>query len=574
MTNNELADVFDRIANLLKIKDENMFKIRAYERAAETLRGLGEEASALAARGELINVPGIGKAINEKIDELLKTGKLKFLEGLEAEVPPSLLELLQVPGLGPKKVALFWMELGILTLADLQKAAAEGKLRSLPGMGEKSETSIIAGLASLSQRTHRMTLLRATEAGERWLAWLREQPGLERAEPAGSLRRWKETVGDLDMVVAHREPAALMQAFTSHPDVTRVLGQGENKSSVELKDGLRIQLWVQPPESFGALWIYATGSKDHNVHVRELAQRKGLSLSERGLLDASGDLLRCPEEEQIYTALGMDWIPPELREDRGEVEAALKHALPRLVTLADIKMELHSHSTWSDGAVSIEEMARAAIQRGYKILAVTDHTSYMGIVGGMKPEDLPHQRAEIDAVQLKLGDTITLLQGAEVDIRADGTLDYPDEVLASLDLVIASLHTSLRQPRDQITTRLLNAIRNPHVDIIAHPTGRLLPDRAGADLDWSLIYPALQEHGTALEINASPNRLDADDAHARHAAGLGIPITINTDAHAPAFMDEMVYGVSVARRAGLEPAQVINTWEPGKLLEWLKKRKG
>ncbi len=572
MTNNELADVFERIANLMKIKDELVFKVRAYERTAETLRSLGEEASALAARGALTSVPGIGKAISEKIEELLSTGKLGFLQRLEEEVPPSLLEMLKVPGVGPKKVALFWKELGLLNLADLQQAAAEGKLRSLPGMGEKSEAAILAGLASLAQRSGRMTLLRASEEGARWLAWLRKQPGVERAEPAGSLRRWKETVGDLDLVVAHREPAALMQAFTAHPDVARVLGQGENKSSVELKDGLRIQLWAQPPESFGALWIYATGSKDHNVRVRELAQRKGLSLSERGLLDAQGNLLRMPEEEQIYAALGLDWIPPELREDRGEVEAAAKHALPRLVSLGDIRMELHSHSTWSDGAVTIEEMARAAIARGYKVLAVTDHSHYMGIVNGMRPEDLPRQRAEIEEVQRKLGGQILLLQGAEVDIRSDGALDYPDEALAALDVVIASLHMSLHQPREQVTARLLNAIRNPHVDIIAHPTGRLLPDRAGADLDWSAVFAALAEHGTALEINASPMRLDADDAHTRHAAGLGIPITINTDAHAPRGMDEMIYGVSVARRAGLSAECVINTWEVEKLTGWLKKR--
>lgn len=572
MNNQQLADVFDRIANLMKINDELVFKVRAYERAAEALRALGEEASVIAARGELTDVPGIGKAIAEKIDELLSTGKLAFLQRLEQQVPPSLLELLAVPGVGPKKVALFWKELNVLTLADLQAAANAGNLRSLPGMGEKSETSILAGLASLSQRTGRMTLGRAYEAGQRWLEWLRAQPGVERAEPAGSLRRWKETVGDLDFVVAHRAPAPIMQAFTTHPEVARVLGQGENKSSVELNDGTRIQLWAQPPESFGPLWMYATGSKDHNVRVRELAQRKNLSLSERGLLDEAGALMRSPEEEAVYAALGLDWIPPELREDRGEIEAAARHALPNLVTLDDIRMELHSHTTWSDGVNTIEEMAHAAIRKGYRVLAVTDHSSYLGIVGGMKPEDLPRQREELDAVQRKLGDQILLLHGAEVDIRADGALDYPDEVLATLDFVIASLHASLRQPREQVTARLLNAIRNPHVDLIAHPTGRLLPDRSGADLDWQAVYAALKEHGTMLEINASPTRLDADDAHTRHAAGLGVPIAINTDAHAPNGLDEMIYGVSVARRAGLEAPQVVNTWEPQRLLDWLKHR--
>ncbi|GAP07601.1 DNA polymerase IV [Anaerolinea thermolimosa] len=572
MTNQELADVFDRIANLMKIQGEMVFKIRAYERAAETLRALGEEASAIAARGELTSVPGIGKAIAEKIEELLQTGRLGFLERLEEEVPPSLLELLKVPGVGPKKVALFWKECNILTLDDLKKAAEEGRLRSLPGMGEKSEASILAGIASLAQRSRRMTLGRAWEAAQRWLGWLRSQAGVERAEPAGSLRRWKETIGDLDLVIAHRDPVALMQAFTSHPEVARTLGQGENKSSIELRDGARIQLWAQPPESFGALWQYATGSKDHNVRLRELAQKKGLSLSERGLLDEAGNLRRIADEADLYAALGLEWIPPELREDRGEIEAAARHALPRLVTLEDIRADLHCHTTWSDGVSTIEEMARAAIQHGYHVLAITDHSSYMGIVGGMKPEDLPRQKAEIAAVQQKLGDQILLLQGAEVDIRSDGIMDYPDEVLASLDLVIASLHTSLRQPREQITARLLNAIRNPHVDIIAHPTGRLLPDRSGADLDWQAVFAALQENGTALEINASPSRLDADDAHTRYAASLGIPIVINTDAHAPGGLHEMRFGVAVARRAWLEAPQVINTWETHRLLDWLKQR--
>lgn len=571
-TNTELADVFERIANLMKIQDEMVFKIRAYERAAESLRALGEDASVLAQRGELTQVPGIGKAIAEKIEELLTTGKLGFLERLEQEVPPTLLDLLRIPGVGPRKAALFWKTLHITTLAELEKAAREGRLRSLPGMGEKSEKAILDGIAALAERSQRMTLARAWSLAHRWLEWLRAQPGVERAEPAGSLRRWKDTVGDLDLVAATRAPAPLMEAFVHHPEVKRVLGQGENKSSVELLDGARIQVWTQPPESFGALWMYATGSKDHNVRMRELAQRQGLSLSERGLTDEEGNLRRIASEEEGYAMLGLAWIPPELREDRGEVDAAREGRLPRLIELQDIRMELHTHSTWSDGAVSIEEMVRAALAHGYHAIAITDHSSYMGIVRGMKPEDVLRQREEVEAVRRKFGEQILILHGAEVDIRADGTLDYPDEVLAQLDIVIASLHASLRQPREQITARVLNALRNPHVDILAHPTGRLLPDRAGADLDWGQIYPALQESGAALEINASPYRLDADDVHVRHAASLGIPIVINTDAHAPVGMDEMVFGVSVARRAWLTAPQVVNTWTREALLEWLKRR--
>ena len=572
MNNAQMAEIFERIASLQEIKGEVIFKIRAYQRAAESLRGLAEEASALAARGELTSVPGIGKAISEKITELIATGKLEFLQKLEEGVPPSLLEMLRVPGVGPKKVAMFWHDANILTLADLEAAAKAGKIRSMPGMGEKSEAAILAGIAAVGQRSNRMSLGKAYTIGSRWLSWLRDQPGVLRAETAGSLRRMKETVGDLDLVVSTNDPIPLMAAFTTHSEVQRVMGKGENKSSVELQDGTRIQLWAQPPECFGALWMYATGSKEHNVRIRELAQRKNLSLSERGLQDEAGNLIRYPAEEEVYAALGLDWVPPELREDRGEVDAAINHRLPTLITPSDIRMELHCHTKWSDGACTIEEMARAAIAKGYRILAITDHSSYLGITGGMNPEDLPRQRAEIEAVQAILGDQIRLLQGAEVDIRADGTLDYPDAALASLDLVIASLHASLRQPREQITRRLLNAIENPHVDIIAHPTGRLLPDRAGADLDWQAVYAAVTQNGTTLEINSDPQRLDCDDVHTRHAAGLGIPITINTDAHAPAHFENIRFGVSVARRAGLTADAVINTWEPERLLAWLKNR--
>ena len=417
-----------------------------------------------------------------------------------------------------------------------------------------------------------MTLGLAYETGQRWLTWLRAQPGVERAEAAGqpaplegNHRRPGPGRGD-------RDPAALMKAFTTRPEVDRILGQGENKSSVELKDGTRIQLWAQPPECFGALWMYATGSKDHNVRVRELAQRKGLSLSERGLLDSQGGLLRYPSEEEVYAALGLDWIPPELREDRGEIEAAANHELPRLIELADLRMELHTHSTWSDGALSIEEMARAAIARGYKVLAITDHSSYLGITGGMKPEDLPRQRVEIDQVQRKLGDQILLLQGAEVDIRADGMLDYPDEALASLDIVICSLHASLRQPREQITQRLLERHpqparrhhRPPHRAAAARPGWRR-PGLAGrlCRAPGTRHRPGNQRH---------PHRLDADDVHTRHAAGLGMPIAINTDAHASAHYENQLYGVSVARRAWLEKDAVMNCWEPPRLLDWLAQR--
>lgn len=572
LTNQELARVFERIASLLEIKGEVIFKIRAYQRAAESLRSMAEEAQTLLAENRLQAVPGIGKAIAEKIQELLATGNLTFLDKLEKEIPPSLLELLEVPDLGPKKVALFWKQAGITNLAQLKAAAQSGQLRQLPGMGEKSEARILAGIEALARRTDRMTLGLAWQKAEEWLAWLRAQPETQRAEAGGSLRRKRETIGDLDLVVASDDPAALMDRFTQHPQVLRVRGEGENKSSVELHDGLNIQIWIQPPARFGSLWQYATGSKSHNVRVRELALKKGLSLSERGMEDRKGSLLEFATEEEVYAKLGMAWMPAEMREDRGEVEAALEGAIPQVIEERDIKSNLHTHTTWSDGSQSIEGMARSAIERGYEILAITDHSRGMGIVRGLQIEDLERQRAEVQSAQARFGDSIRLLHGTEVDILADGTLAYPDDVLAGLDLVIASLHVSLRQPREVVTARLLGAIRNPHVDIIAHPSGRLLPNREGADLDWEAVLQAARESGVALEINADPARLDLNDVYARRAAALGIPITINSDAHTADGLDLMKFGVFVARRAWITPEQVINTWSFDRLSNWLKQR--
>ncbi len=568
MNNHQLADLFERIANLLEIKGEVIYVTLAYRRAAESLRAYPQEAADVHRQGKLTGIPGVGKAIAEKITELLTTGRLEFLERLEQEIPPSLLEILEVPDVGPKKVALFWKQAGITSLADLETAANDGHLRRLPGMGEKSEQRILAGIESIKRRSKRLLLGTVRPIGLRWLEWLRALPGVQVAEAAGSLRRWRATIGDLDLVAAAHDPAAVMQAFVSHPEVTRVLGNGENKSSVELSNGLNIQLWLQPRERFGTLLQFVTGSKDHNVRLRELAQRQGLSLSERCLASADGRELTFANEEQVYHALGLDWIPPELREDRGEIQAALQHNLPVLITTADLNAELHSHSTWSDGALSIAEMARAARSRGLKMLAVTDHTQSLGVANGLNPERLRQQRREIDAVQAELGGDFILLQGAEVEIKADGSLDYPDQVLAELDLVIASLHVSLRQPREEITARLLKAIRNPHVDIIGHPSGRLLPNREGADLDWEAILSAARDAGVALEINASPSRLDLDEVHARRAAQLGILLTVNTDAHSPADLGLAEYGVSVARRAGLSATQVLNTWQPERIRAW------
>ena len=571
MNNRQLADTFTLIANLSEIKGEIIYKTLAYRKASDSLMSLGREASEYWKEGKLEDIPGVGKAISEKIDELLTTGKLEFLEKLKKEVPPSLANWLQVPGLGPKKIGLIWKTLNITTLAQLEKAARAGKLRNLPGMGEKSETQIVTGIELLARRSGRIPLGRAWPLAQEIIGELQKVKGVVAAEPAGSLRRMRSTVGDLDILVASKESAPVMEAFVHLPGVLRVLGKGETKSSIEFTDGVRAQVWVHPPERFGTALVYATGSKDHNVRLRELALDKGLSLSEHSLTKTKGKgEILCATEEEVYKTLGLPWIPPELREDRGEVQAAQANKLPKLVEVKDIHADLQTHSTWSDGKLSMLEMAQAAARRGMKVIAFTDHSVSLGVTGGLSMEDHKKQAAEIKKIQQKLGDSIRVLHATEVEIKADGTLDYPDEFLASLDLVLASLHTSLRQPREKVTQRMLNAVRNPNVDIIGHPTGRLIPDREGADLDMDAVLKAAAESGVALEINADPARLDLDDSYARRAKDMGIPLSINTDAHFESHFDVLRYGVATARRAWVEPKDVINCWSTKKLLEWLK----
>ncbi|MBI5952563.1 MAG: DNA polymerase/3'-5' exonuclease PolX [Chloroflexi bacterium] len=574
MNNRQLADTFTLIANLCEIKGEVIYVILAYRKASENLMTLGREASEYWKEGKLRDIPGVGKAIAEKIDELFSTGELGFLERLKEEVPASLADWLQVPGLGPKKIALIWKTLNITTLTELEAAAKNGQLRSLPGMGAKSENAILEGIASLARRSGRIPLGRAYPLAQEIVATLKRVKGVVAAEPAGSLRRMRSTVGDLDILVAAKDSSAVMESFVNLPGVSRVLGKGETKSSIEFTDGVRAQVWVHPPEKFGTALQYATGSKDHNVQLRQIALAKGLSLSEHSLTKTNGrGEIFCATEEEVYERLGLPWIPPELREDRGEVAAAKAGTLPKLIEVRDIKADLQMHSNWSDGKLSMLEMAQAAMKRGMKVIAFTDHSASLGVTGGLKIEDHKKQAAEIKKIQKQLGNGILILHATEVEIKADGALDYPDEFLATLDLVLASMHTGLRQPREKATQRMISAICNQHVDIIGHPTGRLIPDREGADLDMEAVLNAAAETGVALEINAHPSRLDLDDVYARRAKELGIPISINTDAHSEDGLDVLFYGVATARRAWLTKEDVINTWSTKKLLAWLKKRR-
>jgi DNA polymerase (family 10) len=574
MTNREVAHIFATVADMLQIKGENIHRVLAYRRAAETIAGLPRDLGAIYDEGTLTELPGVGQTLADKIEELLTTGQLEFYNRLASEVPPGVVEMMAIPGMGPKRAAQFWKDMGITSVEELRAAAEAGKLRDLPGMGVKSEARVLEGIEALVRRTDRVSIGDAYPIAAGILARLMQVEGVERGEVAGSLRRRRDTIGDIDLLIASHNPAPVMDRFISLPEVARVLGHGPTKSSVELHTGHQIDLRVLPPERYGTLLSYFTGSKEHNVRLRELALKQGLSLNEHGFtpVDGGAEIL-CVSEEEVYATLGLPWIPPELREDRGEIEAALAGGLPRLITLDDIRGDLQSHSTWSDGTASVLEMAQAAMAQGRQYLLITDHSHGLGVVQGVAPHDIPRQRTEIDAANAELGGQFTILHGAEVEIRADGTLDYPAEVLAEFDIVLASMHTSLRQPREQITARLLRAMSNPAVAIIGHPRGRRIPDREPADLDMDSVFEAAIQHDIALEINASPYRLDLDDQHARRAVGLGVKLTISTDAHQPGDFAQMHYGVATARRGWVTAEAVVNTWPLDRLLEWVKGRR-
>ena len=573
MNNVELAKTFALVGDLLEIKGEIVYKTLAYRKAAESLATLGRDVNDIWKEGgqkALMEIPGVGKAIAEKIEELLTTGKLEYLEKVKKEIPGELAALLQIPDIGPKKVGMFYRELGITSINQLKEAAEAGKLRNLPKMGEKSEAKILAGIEALGRRSGRLPLGNVLPFAEELRASVRKMPGVKAVELAGSLRRMRHTVGDIDLLVAAKKPEAVIVAFVAAPGVARITGQGTVKAGVEYHNGMRAQIWVHQPERFGTALQYATGSKEHNVRLREMALDKDLSLSDQSFLRKDGTELLCATEAEVYHELGMPWIPPEIREDSGEIQAALNGVLPKLIEVKNIRADLHCHSTWSDGQTSIAELAKAAKNRGYKTLAITDHSPSIGLVNGLSIERLREQRKEIEKLRKKLGDSLLILHGVEVEIKADGKLDYPDDVLEWLDIVIASLHVSIRQPRAQVTERVIAAIRNPHVDIIGHPSNRMLPDREGADLDWDAVLKAAAETGTALEINANPRRLDLDDVQARRAIDMGIKLSSNTDAHHPDHMDFIAFGVATARRGWVTAPDVINAWTPKQIKAWLK----
>ncbi|MFN8418079.1 MAG: DNA polymerase/3'-5' exonuclease PolX [Anaerolineae bacterium] len=575
LSNRDIADVFDTVADMLQLKGEIIHRILAYRRAAESIRELPRDIKTVYAEGQLESIDNVGGTLAEKITELLTTGELTFLNKLKAELPETLVSVLRINGVGPKKAMQFYKELGISTVPELEAAAREGRLAPLPGMGAKSEKKIIEGIEALSRQSSRVRIDIATSTAEGILAQLLALPQALWGNVAGSTRRGRATIGDLDLLVCSRDAAPIMDLFVTMPNVATIHGHGPTKSSVELLNGLQCDLRVLPPENYGAALVYFTGSQAHNITLRALAQEQGYTLNEWAFTatDGSGKQILCEKEEEVYQQLGLDWIPPELREDRGEIEAARAHQLPRLIEIGDIKSDLHMHTEWSDGKLTVREMAERARLRGFQHICITDHTQSLGIANGLTVERLLAQREEIRKVdaEMSAAHNFRVFQGVEMEIRADGNLDYPDEVLAELDFVIASLHVSLRQERAVITQRLLNAIRNPHVDMIGHPRGQLIPDREPADLDMDAVFAAAKETDTVLEINANPHRLDLDDAHARRAVELGIKLAIDCDAHAPEEFELLRYGIATARRGWVKATDVINTWSTDEFVRWLKR---
>lgn len=577
MNNQDVSKIFFQLADMLDIEGkENRFALIAYRRVAEQFANLDRDLNAIAQAGELRSIAGVGQAIAEKVDSLLKTGSFPLLDRLKKEIPEGVVEMLNVPDMGPKRVKMLWQDAGLKSVDELEKAARAGKLAGLPGVGPKLEAKIIANIEASKRRgtSDRSPLGIAYPLANAMLRELMKVESVQRASVAGSLRRMKETIGDIDLLVSSEEVEAVMDIFTRLPQVREVMARGSTKSSVRLHTGQQVDLRVIQPKHWGAALQYFTGSKEHNVRLREIALKKGYSLNEYSLTRAKdGKDVFCREEADVYGKLGLPLIPPELREDRGEFD----RDIPKLLELGDIRGDLQMHSKWSDGNNTIEQMALAAKGRGYEYILITDHSQSLGVTNGLTPARVKQQQKEIDAINAK-GLGIRVLHGAEVEIKADGTLDYTDELLASLDIVLASLHTSLRQEHDKVTRRALSAIHNQHVDIFAHPTGRLnyeaadsSKSRSGADLDMEAIFAACQETGTILEINASPERLDLNDLHARRALDVGCDLVISTDAHDPSSLGNMHYGVAVARRAWATADRVVNTWPIEKLLRRVKR---
>jgi len=572
MKNQEVSRVFNDIADLLEIKGENPFRIRAYRRAAMNIEGLSKDV-AETSKDELMKIPGIGKDLAGKVEEYVTTGRLQFYEDLKKEVPESLSMLLSIPGLGPKTAKLLFDELNVIDIDALEQLALEHKLSGLPGIKTKTEENILKGIEMVKRGMERKPLGKVLPIANDIFKHLESTAPVKKLIIAGSIRRYKDTIKDIDILATSKDPKTVMNVFVHMPKVKDVIMQGPTKSSILINEGIQVDLRVVEGESFGAALAYFTGSKAHNIRLREMAVKKGLKINEYGIFREKDDRrVGGEKEEDIYKILGLPYIPPELREDSGEVEAALEGRLPRLVELGDIKGDLHVHSKWSDGSHDFGELIDAAKKRGYEYIAITDHSKGLGIARGLTSERLMEQKKEIDSINKKIKG-FKLFVGIEVDIRREGQLDFPDDVLKEMDIVVASIHSGFRQNREKITGRLISAMKNPYVSVIAHPTGRLLGERDPYDVDMKEVLKVARETGTALEINAYPLRLDINDTYAKMAKEMNVSIVINTDAHVTNQFDYMAYGVSIARRGWLEKKDILNTQKYTSLIKLLKQKR-
>jgi DNA polymerase (family 10) len=570
-TNEQIAELFENMGSLLEMKGDTIFKIRAYQRAARTIEQLSSPLTQAVENGEdLTKIPGVGKAISEKIAEFIGTGQVAAYQRLLEELPPGVLDLKDIPGIGPKTAVAIGVELGISTVEGVAEAAADGRLAGLPRMGQKAADSILRHIEAFQAIGSRTPIGQALPIAEEVIAALRKQcPEIGPLFPAGSLRRWEETIGDIDLIGTAPDPEAVGDALVALPMVKDVLVHGPKKTSVVVESGMQIDLRIGEPGTFGALLQYFTGSQQHNIRLRDYANRKGLSLNEYGITNTeTGKVEEFADEEGFYARLGLPWMPPELRTGVYELDAGLADSLPRLIQATDLKGDLHLHSEWSDGNDPIELMIEAAAAQGYEYMALTDHSASLGVANGLTNERLESQISLLRSMQKNYD--ITILCGSECDIRANGDMDYPDEILAQLDWVVASVHSAMGQDQATMTARMIKAMEHPSVTIIGHLTTRLLGQREPVEFDLEAVLQAARDTGTALEINASPERLDLKDTHAYRARELGVPLVINTDSHHHTHLDKRRFGVAVARRAWCRPEDILNTMSREEFLEVIR----
>jgi DNA polymerase (family 10) len=581
MDNSFIARTFHDIADLLEIKGENHFRVRSYRNAAQVIEGLPEPIERMVREneGQIESIPGIGKSIHEKVVEIVQTGTCGFKSELLKELPEGLLDILQLQGVGPKKVQLLYRSLGIASVDALYQAVKSHKLLDLPGMGETSEAKILKAIKDMRKREGRFRISRALSCAKGYMEHLNKSPGVIEVSTAGSLRRWKESIGDIDILVTGDEGAPemerVMESFTAYPEVTEILASGETKSSVVLRSGIQVDLRLLDRRSFGAALLYFTGSKAHNIALRDRAKRMGLKVSEYGVFrEGDNGRVAGESEEEVYRAIGLPWIPPELRENRGEIEAAIDGRLPTLVEVGDIRGDLHMHTRASDGGSTVEEMAEAAMARGYEYIAITDHSKALTVAHGLDELRLLKQMDEIERVKRKLkaqGSKFTILTGMEVDIKSDGSLDLDEEVLGRLDVVVGAVHSKFTMEADEMTDRILTAMASGVVNIIAHPTGRIIEGREPYPVDMRRLMEGAKRHRVVLELNSYPDRLDLNDVNLRLAKETGVMVAISTDSHSARHLENIAFGVHTARRGWLEKDDIINTRSLKDLLRILKR---